>query len=314
MILASLDLGTNSFRLLISEYLSGKLTNILKKSVVTGLGKDFNKSHKTLNDESIKRSLQTIKEFAEILKGNNISAVKAVTTSIVRECTNPDQFTIPASKLLNCKIDILSGEKESYLTALGVLNSVEVPTSNNLIVDIGGGSTEYAYTLVSKEINGISIDIGVVKVCDSFDLSAVIDTKFRKQLYNYISSYVGDQMSQQSFECGSIDNIIITAGTPTTLAAIDLGLGVYDHDKINGYKLDKNSIVHIFDRLCSIPSEERLNITGLEAGREDLIIAGIIIVLDALQRYGMDYIIVSDGGLLEGVMHNQIEEISNNDK
>lgn len=114
------------------------------------------------------------------------------------------------------------------------------------------------------------------------------------------------------FSANQISVIVVTAGTPTTLAAMDLGLKEYNHSKINGHILYKNNIVKIFGKICSLNSKERLKLIGLREGRENLIIPGTLIILYLLGRYNKDKIVVSGGGLLEGIIYSEADKYFNN--
>ncbi|NIP32134.1 MAG: Ppx/GppA family phosphatase, partial [Candidatus Dadabacteria bacterium] len=143
---ASIDLGTNTFRLLVANlHDHNEIEFLHKKSTVCALGRGFNTLDRTLSYGSINRCLKVIKEFNQILTDFNVNNLRAVATSIVRQSTNSHLFTVPAANILNNKIEVISGKNEAELTTLGVLNSIDNIANNKLIVDIGGGSTEFAF-------------------------------------------------------------------------------------------------------------------------------------------------------------------------
>jgi exopolyphosphatase/guanosine-5'-triphosphate,3'-diphosphate pyrophosphatase len=308
---ASIDIGTNSFRILIARLQkNNKLEYLYKKSVITGLGRDFNSSTKTLYEDSISRGLNILNEFSSALKDYEVSNISAIATSVVRESVNSRQFTDPAAKILNTDIKVISGSTEAELTAIGVLKSINNINKNKLIVDIGGGSTEFAVVDGYDYINSLlSIELGVVKITEIFNVGKILRDKDIIQISEHIRIFIEKEMGLKDFNSNQISEIVATAGTPTTLAAMDLSLTEYDHDKVNGHILYKKNIVKIFNNICSLNSKERLKLIGLIEGRENLIIPGTLIILYLLHRYSKDKIIVSDGGMLEGIIYNEVDKI-----
>ncbi|NIP39291.1 MAG: hypothetical protein GWO07_11795 [Candidatus Dadabacteria bacterium] len=313
MNLASIDLGTNSFRLLIAEIEQNNIKFLYKKSIVSGLGKGFNNADKTLSAHSISNALKVLAEFSLILDQYKPDNIRAVATSIVRESTNSDKFIRPANKIIATNIDIISGVYEAQLTTVGVLNSVRTVKGAKLIVDIGGGSTEFSLADNNDKIISLcSINLGVVKAAEMFDLRNVISSSIKLGIIDYISSILDDNTTLKDICLQNISQIIVTSGTPTTLAAIDLGLKKYDRKRENGHILYERNILKMFNNLSVLPSVERLDIRGVSEGREDLIIPGTLIILEILRRFNKNSIIVSDGGLLEGLIYHQAKELCNN--
>ncbi len=311
---ASIDLGTNSFRILVARLQkNNKIEFLYKKSVITGLGKDFNISTKTLAKDSVSRGLKVLNAFSLVLKDYKVGNIRAVATSVVRESTNSELFTDCSSEIIGTNVEVITGSVEAQLTAIGVLKSIENINKNKLIVDIGGGSTEIAVVDRYDYINSLlSIKLGVVKITEIYNVNKILADEDIVQISEYIRHFIEKEMSGGNFNSNQISEIVVTAGTPTTLAAIDLGLKKYDHSKINGHILYKKNIVKIFGKICSLNSKERLKLIGLREGRENLIIPGTLIILYLLGRYNKDRIVVSDGGLLEGIIYSEADKFFNN--
>lgn len=171
MYIAAIDLGTNCFRLLIAKIELNQIIFVQKTSIITGLGKDFDTNNKLLSKKSISRSLKVLKKFSLTLKRFQISSLRAVATSVVRNSDNSQDFIKQASSILNTKIEIISGKKEAELTTIGVLNSVNITPGNKIVVDIGGGSTEFGIVDENEKINfECSINLGVVSIAEKFNL------------------------------------------------------------------------------------------------------------------------------------------------
>lgn len=294
MIVAGIDIGTNTVRLIVADIVDGKIKSIIHQNrSVTRLGEDLIKTG-YLKDTAIERTLKVVEQFYREAVSYNVERIKCCATSAVRESSNGDLF-LNHLKEKGVIVEVIDGELEGELTCRGVFAGLNVK-GYSLIVDIGGGSTELIYTDGSEVKTSTSYKIGVVKLADIFDFKGVCD----KELFNRATDYIDDIFKEYNFP-SLLDNFIATAGTPTTLAAIDLGLVSYDYRKVNGYEMDKTRIVEILSRISSIPFEERKGIAGLEAGREDLIIPGGLILLYLMNKAGKDKVIVSDFGLREGI-------------
>lgn len=310
---ASIDLGTNSFRILVARLQkNNKIKFLYKKSVITGLGKDFNISTKTLAKDSVSRGLKVLNAFSSVLKGYKVSNIRAVATSVVRESKNHELFTDFASEIIGTNIEVITGSVEAQLTAIGVLKSENI-NKNKLIVDIGGGSTEFVVVDRYDYINSLlSIKLGVVKITEIYNVNKILADEDIVRISQYIRHFIEKEMVGADFNSKQISEIVVTAGTPTTLAAMDLGLKEYNYSKINGHILYKKNIVKIFGKICSLNSKERLKLIGLRQGKENLIIPGTLIILYLLGRYNKDKIVVSDEGLLEGIIYREADKSFNN--
>lgn len=295
MIVASIDLGSNTLRLLIAEINNGKIIKILHEDrKITRLAENLIHTH-TLADAAIGRTLEALRLFKKTCDIFKPDKIKIVATSAVREAKNKATFIVKA-KEVGFDIEIISGTKEGYYTYLGVASVVNMFNKKSIIFDIGGGSTEFIYTENSKIIYINSIEMGVVKIANTFDLYNTIKSHTKEDICTLIKKHL--QILEPNFKT---DILIGTAGTVTTIAAIDLELDRYNCALINNYKLEYRNIENIYEQLSTLPAKERLKIKGLEVGREDLIIAGILMVLEILKHYNRSFIIVSDYGLREGL-------------
>jgi len=302
---ASIDIGTNTIRLLICEQAgAGELKQLYIDRVITRLGEGFSENSRLITPKAQERSILAIKKFATIIADYRIDKIRAVATSVVRESSNGREFVNKVQKETGISIEVISGEEEANLTVLGVLNSVSVNTDNCVIFDIGGGSTEYILIQNSDIASLTSTNLGVVRLTEELLIN---DTQGEmKNLSDFVQKTLRSRLSEFKID-GNINlSLIATAGTPTTLAAIDLGLEEYSPELVNNFVLTKTKITSIVESLIRIPRNERIKITGMEKGREDIIITGAIILLETLDYFSASRVVVSDGGVLEGIAHSLI--------
>lgn len=293
-IAAGIDIGSNSIRLLIAEVENNKIKEIIyQEKATTRLATNIDKTS-MLAEEPFKNSINVLSGFKKAIDKYNIKNVITVATSAVREAKNGNDF-INAAKNVGIEISIISGNEEGMFEYLGVCSGLNVDTQP-LILDVGGGSSEIIYKINDNEIHTESHKIGVVKMADMFDFKGCNNGSLEKcQLY--VNEFFKDVVIPNN-----IETFIATAGTATTLAAIDMKMTEYDYKKVNGYKLHISTVKEILSKVYNTPYNERINITGMDKGREDLIIPGIIIILEILNKTSLEYITVSDFGLREGAV------------
>lgn len=293
-IAAGIDIGSNSIRLIIAEVENNKIKNIIyQEKATTRLATNINKTG-ILAEEPFKKSIDVLAGFRKALDKYNVAKIKTVATSAVREARNGEEF-IKAAENAGIEISIISGKEEGMLEYLGVCSGFDAG-SHPLILDVGGGSSEIIYMQENNELHTESHKIGVVKMADMFDFQNGNNETLEK-CKAYIKEFFKDVTIPNN-----IQNFIATAGTATTLAAIDMEMTEYNFNKVNGYKISKEKVIKILNKVYSTPYNKRLEIKGMDKGREDLIIPGILIILEILNKTSIDIITVSDFGLREGAV------------
>lgn len=292
---AGIDIGSNSIRMIIANINNGKIEEILvSERATTRLASGIKTTNK-LSDLSLNSSLNVLQKYKSIIDYYNVKSVKAFATSAVREASNGQDF-INSVKNIGIPVEIISGIEEANMIYKGVKTGLDINNTSNMIFDVGGGSTEFIATKNNNIFFVESYKIGVVKLVDEFDMKddAINNIDICKK---YVSIFFKDINFPKD-----IDNLIATAGSATTIAAIKLQMKDYDWKKINGYTVSYDDIKELLYHIASIPYEDRLNIIGLEAGRQDLIIPGIIIILNVMEKTGFKKIKISDFGLREGAV------------
>ena len=294
---AAIDCGTNTARLLIGYVKANNIEPILVKRYITRLGGGFTRQE-GISLAAKERSLTALIDFADEIKNHGVSRVRGVATSAVRDAPNGKSFCDEIFMNTGIQLQIIDSHEEGLLTLQGVIAGMDNSSGNLLVFDIGGGSTEYMLTL-----NGIpefidSIPLGVVRLTEGKQSIEAMKDKIvreidalktkleRKDLLHYVKDVT----------------LVGTAGTATTLAAISMKMTDYDYRKVNNYVLPLAEIMDIYEALHTLRAEERLNIPGLERGREDLILAGILVTIETMTMFGFSQLKVSDFGLLEGVL------------
>ena len=301
--MASIDLGTNTVRLLIVENSSGVLNRILLEREITRLGGGFDRGgDRELAPDAIERSLGAMMRFSTLIADNCVDRVRAVATSVVREAVNGAEFASLVNEKTGIPLEVITGEEEARLTARGGLDTLRIESGPVLLFDVGGGSTEYVYAIGSEIEWTKSIGLGVVHLTEEYlSRDGITPEAELSPLRERVRRVISDELREKNRGMGKGVKLVATAGTPTTLAAIDLKLDRYEPERVNGYSLDSLRIEAILDLLLGMEVSERLRVKGLERGREDVIVPGAIVVLETMREFGSREILVSDGGLLEGV-------------
>ena len=307
MRIASIDIGTNTIRLLICEQTrDSALKKLYIDRVITRLGEGFSNDKTLLNPKAVYRSLATLKSFSKIIREHNVNKVRAVATSVVRRSENSLEFIKRVKNETGIMVEVISGEQEAELTVSGVLNSVSIEGGHSVIFDIGGGSTEYGYVQNADVIKLLSINLGVVYLTEGFLINDRESNQDIAKLSLYIKETLERELKGLGIEPQQKISLVATAGTPTTLAAIQLGLNEYKPELVNNFVLTKDMITSTMEKLIKIPKKDRSNVIGLEKGREDIIIPGALILIETLKKFSSTKVIVSDGGVLEGIAWNLI--------
>lgn len=302
---ATIDVGSNTLRLLIGCIAENKLIRKASFRSVTRLGKDILSNH-DLNSESIDKSITSLFEFKKICEQFDVKKIFAVGTSALRDAKNTEIFLNRAKISTGIDIEVISGDKEAELTLKGVLAGFKYNLQEYhdkyeiLVIDIGGGSTEWIF-YTNNNIRKGSLPLGAIKLYEKFITKEPIETHEINKLKEYIHFNLINTELKDDYNLVNT-KFVTTGGTPTTLAAIDMGLSKYNGDKINMHKIDRPTLQAIFERLIKIPLIDRQKVIGLEPDRADIIIAGILILQGFMDSFNFQEFIVSDYGLLEGLL------------
>jgi len=308
---ASIDIGTNTLRLLIAETDGKKLNPLFLQRIITRLGGDY-KEDIGISPAAEERTINALGIFAEKIKEYGVQEIKAVATSVVRRAKNKKEFLKNVLERTGLNVRVISGDEEARLSLLGVLSVIGNGNKKCLVVDIGGGSTEFIAVDAGKMLGAWSMEMGVVHFTENYLKTDPPAHNELDAMENEINGIIADLKDLMKKACpcelkagnGCLPSALLigTAGTITTLASIDQRLEEYDADRINNYVLKYETVKKIYQWLASMPLKEREKVLSLEKGREDIIIPGAAIVLKAMEGFGFDKMTVSDAGLLEGIL------------
>ncbi len=305
---ASIDTGTNTLRLLIAEKApDGKLRPLLYKRAITRLGGGYT-VEAGIAPPAMERSIRALTEFGEIIVDYGVESLRATATSVVRRACNRDYFLNEVKKRARIRIEVIDGLEEARLTLLGVGSVITPEPARSLVMDIGGGSTEFIATSEGLSLGAWSLEMGVVRLTEKYFRN---DPPERAELDAMEAEIRGviDGLYAQMRDSGLDPDLykkeavfIGTAGTITTLAALDQDLEEYDRAKINNYRLSRKKIEGFYRYLSGLTIKEKERLLALEKGREDLIIPGAAITAITMKVFGFNEVKVSDAGLLEGLI------------
>jgi exopolyphosphatase/guanosine-5'-triphosphate,3'-diphosphate pyrophosphatase len=289
-----IDVGTNSSRLLVADVVGGRLTEVERRSRVTRLGRGVDLSGH-LAAEAIEDVCAAIGEYVGILEGLGAEKVDAIATSAVRDADNGGAFIAELRERFALSARVLDGEEEARLTYLGA-TSERLPSRPTLVVDIGGGSTELIVGQ-GKEISfHTSLQAGVVRHTErhiSSDPPTAVELEsLATDIRMLIDGRIPDGLAAEQG--------IAVAGTPTSLAAIEMELDPYDPERVHEHELVLPAIQRTFSRLASSPLSNRVQIPGMHPDRAPTIVAGVVILVEAMRAFGLERIAVSEHDILYG--------------
>lgn len=301
MKISAIDIGTNSTRLLIAQAEEGKISKVLlREAIITRLGEKVNET-KSLSPQAIKRTLKVLSRYRQTIDKFGVEKIRTVATSAVREASNAREFLSRIKKELALKVEILSGEEEAYISFKGAISDPRFSAEKFLVIDVGGGSTELTLGSQTNIDKFHSFDLGCVRLTETFLFHDPVLYEEIEGLRAHVYQQIKDVFDPRLL----IDKeglAIAVAGTPTSLVAIKFSLEVYDSQKVHGQKLYREEVENLLSLLFQVSLAERKKITGLEAERADVIIAGTAILAEIMGYFGLQGVVVSESDILDGLV------------
>ena len=308
-----IDVGSNSTRLLVADVDDG-VAVLERQSRVTRLGRGVDLSGQ-LSDEAIEAACGAIADYVEICDSMGAGRVAAIATSAVRDASNGDAFVAELRERFALSARVLDGEEEARLTYRGA-TADRPPSIPTLVIDIGGGSTEIVVGTGAEIAFHASLQAGVVRHTErhiSGDPPSVVELEalagdvrglIEASLTRAVAPFQPPGRERRTGGAGSRAGVgagIAVAGTPTSLAAADLGLEPYDPARVHGHVLSLETIQRLLSRFASAPLAERVEIPGLHPDRAPTIIAGCVILVEAMRAFGLGRIQASEHDILYGM-------------
>lgn len=297
MKLASIDVGSYSIRLSVAE-LDGGLRLIHEEGVITALATDLKESG-LLREDRMEESLQVIKSFVEKAKSLGAERIKIVGTEALRRAKNSSEFIEKLKSLTGIELKVIAPEEEGRYAFLSVAYSLR-PQGRFCIIDQGGGSTEFVCGRGFQVESLRSLPFGIVNLTEEFIHSDPPKLYELESLKNFLD----EQIKEVVEPC---DQFIGLGGTITTIAAIEYGIYPYKGEEVHGKELSIDKIMFWIETLSSMREKDRIaNFPHIEPKRAKVIIPGLLIFYRSMLLFGKDKIKVSDWGLKEGLL---VEEV-----
>jgi exopolyphosphatase / guanosine-5'-triphosphate,3'-diphosphate pyrophosphatase len=293
---AVIDVGTNSTRLLVAVVGNERLREIERRNRVTRLGRGLDLSGR-LSSEAVEAVCETVAEYLAIAQELGADPIRAIATSAVRDAENGSAFVAELRERFAITTEVLDGNEEARLTFLGATAGREL-AGPTLVIDIGGGSTELVVGEGGEITFRASLQAGVVRHSErhlSSDPPNAIELEsLAGDVRRLVEAAIGDRPAAAA-AAG-----IAVAGTPTSLAAIDLELDPYDPERVHGHTLGLETIQRSLSQLACLPLAERRQVVGLHSDRAPTVVAGVVILIEVMRAFALARIEVSEHDILYG--------------
>jgi exopolyphosphatase / guanosine-5'-triphosphate,3'-diphosphate pyrophosphatase len=296
---AAIDCGTNSTRLLISD--GRDPSERLMR--VTRLGAGVDRTGR-LDPGAIERTLAVLREYRTVMDRHDVAGVRVAATSAARDAANREELFGPAAEILGAVPELLSGTDEAQLSFTGATHGLEDRSGTSLVVDIGGGSTEFALGAETL-LGSISVDMGCVRLTEKY---LHHDPPLPEELSNCLGEVEQhlDDVAREVPGAADATRFIGLAGTVSTVAAVELGLLEYDRDAIHHFSLTRSAAEDVFRTLATEAVADRVHNPGLETARADVIVGGCCALVGIFRYFGFDECLVSEADILDGLVLSQL--------
>ena len=302
MKIGALDVGTNTVLMLVAETTAdGGARRVIDCARITRLGQGVDHNHR-LDPQAALRTLDAIADFADQARAAGAEKIVAAGTATLRDAADGESFIRRVRERAGVELEIVSGESEAWLCYLAVTRGLHLDSAQRLlIVDIGGGSTEFIRSAPGAKLQMASLQIGSVRLTERIlhndpptpreaaDLRLAIDEELKGLGWGL-----------------DTDVLVGIAGTVTTTCAIALQMEQYDPDRVHGYRLARKEVEDVLRLLGSMPLAERRNLKGLDPARADVIFAGVAILERVMSESGVSHVTVSDQGVRWGLVWREL--------
>lgn len=300
-VVAAVDCGTNSTRLLVSR---GGVETLERHSIVTCLGQGVAATGR-LAPEAIGRTITVLEDHRRIMDRLDVEAVRATATSAARDARNAEEFFDAAAAVLGVRPELLDGETEARLGFDGATAGLDPARGPFLVADIGGGSTEFAFG-AEQCVGVLSADVGCVRLTEQFIHHDPPRPEELHACLSVVEAHLDDVLlaipDVRRTAC-----FVGVAGTVTSAAAVDLGLEPYDPDRIHHFELTRAAAEDVFRTLATEDRAQRISNPGLHADRVDVIVAGMCVLVKIMRFFSFGSCLVSETDLLDGLARSLLE-------
>jgi len=298
---AVIDIGTNSVKLLVAELAGGQIHPVLETSEQTRLGRGFYQSHR-LQADAIEASLEAVREFARQARKLGADNIRLIATSAVRDAQNAADLTTGIQRATGLNVEIITGEQEADWAFAGVASNPRLTDQPMLVIDAGGGSTEFIYGRGGHARFRRSYPLGTVRLLEQWELADPPSTAqfaaCQREVNDYLRNHpLSDLRPFLADRRPPGLKLIGTGGTPAILARLQIGLDDYDRDRIEAVCLTPGDLAGLTNRLWSVPLVARRRLAGLPPKRADVILAGALIYQGMMEVLGFERLEISTRGL-----------------
>jgi exopolyphosphatase/guanosine-5'-triphosphate,3'-diphosphate pyrophosphatase len=297
---AAVDCGTNSIRLLVADVTGATLVDVVRRMTVVRLGEGVDRTGR-FSAAAVARTMAALQDYAEEIRALGAERVRMVATSAARDAANRDEFLDAAREVLGVRPEVITGQEEARLSFRGAVAGLPADAGNGppfLVVDIGGGSTEFVQGTDAVEA-ARSVDIGCVRLTERSlpsDPPAAAEIEAASRLVDEVIAEVA--LTVPVLEAATL---VAVAGSATTVAAIALGLPAYDPVAIHGSVLTAAQVHEVADQLLAMPRARRAAMPVMHPGRVDVIGAGALILSRIVELADVDEVVISEHDILDGI-------------
>ena len=294
---AAIDCGTNSIRLLIADISNGIFKEVVRSMEVVRLGQGVDKS-KSFHPDAIKRTLDAVEMFSEVIASKGVERIRFCATSATRDATNRSLFTDGVRGILGVEVEVIPGEEEAMLSFNGATKELMQSDAPYLVVDIGGGSTEFVFGS-NKVENAKSVDIGCVRMSERHFTSQPTTMDQVARAIIDIDSAIAKAASVVPIS--NAKTLVAVAGTATTVAAAALELKDYDRHLIHLARISADKVHKVSAMFQSMKKDEIANLGYMHPGRVDVITAGSLVLSRVMAATGASEFVASESDILDGM-------------
>ena len=294
---AAIDCGTNSIRLLIADISNGIFKEVVRSMEVVRLGQGVDKN-KSFHPDAIKRTLDAVEMFSEVIASKGVERIRFCATSATRDATNRSLFTDGVRGILGVEVEVIPGEEEAMLSFNGATKELMQSDAPYLVVDIGGGSTEFVFGS-NKVENAKSVNIGCVRMSERHFTSQPTTMDQVARAIIDIDSAIAQAASVVPIS--NAKTLVAVAGTATTVAAAALELKDYDRHLIHLARTSADKVHKVSAMFQSMNKDEITNLGYMHPGRVDVITAGSLVLSRVMAATGASEFVASESDILDGM-------------
>ncbi|MFJ8298918.1 exopolyphosphatase [Streptomyces sp. NPDC094447] len=295
---AGIDCGTNSIRLLVADVHpeTGELVELDRRMTIVRLGQGVDKTGR-LAPEALERTFAACRAYAEVIKDLGAEKLRFVATSASRDAENRADFVNGVVEILGVEPEVITGDQEAAFSFTGATGELH-GEDRRLVVDIGGGSTEFV--VGNRHVEAArSVDIGCVRLTERHVRHDPPTAEEAEAIRADVRAAL--DLAAETVPIGTAETLVGLAGSVTTVAAIALGLPEYDSEKIHHARISAAQVAEVAERLLASTHAERAAIPVIHPGRVDVIIAGALVLREIVERVGAHEVVVSEHDILDGI-------------